>query len=90
VIARAVAGGGLAQILLPAAVQRQGMAGRDSDHRRLQAVTIPVADLRDFSRWMASTPTGEVADGLSAYFTETERAIRRHGGVVPQFIGDEI
>jgi class 3 adenylate cyclase len=59
-------------------------------HDRLHEVTILFADLRDFTGWVESTPPGEVAEDLSAYITEMERAIRRHRGLLLQFIGDEI
>src|SRR2546426_10005240 len=59
-------------------------------HGRLREVTILFADLRDFTGWVESTSPEEVAEGLSAYLTEMERAIRRHRGLILQFIGDEI
>src|SRR5207245_2639208 len=39
--------------------------------------------------WEASDPR-EVVRDLNAYFTEMETAIRAHGGLVLQYIGDEI
>ena len=59
-------------------------------HGLLREVTILFADLRDFTGWVESTPPEEVAQGLSAYFTEMECAIDRHRGLIVQFIGDEI
>jgi len=58
--------------------------------RQLQEVTILFADLRNFARWVESVPPQEVADDVSAYFTEMESAVRRHRGLILQFIGDEI
>ena len=57
---------------------------------RLREVTILFADLRDFTGWVESTSPEEVAEELSAYVTEMECAIRRHRGLLLQFIGDEI
>jgi adenylate cyclase len=59
-------------------------------HGRLQEVTLLFADLRGFTGWVESTPLEEVAEGLNMYLGEMERAIRRHRGLVLQFIGDEI
>jgi class 3 adenylate cyclase len=39
---------------------------------------------------VASTSPREVVRDLNAYFTEMDRAIREHRGLVLQFIGDEI
>lgn len=63
---------------------RTDLAGKQRD------VTIVFADLRGFSTWAEASPAAEVVEGLNAYFTEMELAIRAHGGLVLQFIGDEI
>jgi len=63
---------------------RVGLAG---DQRE---VTILFADLRGFTTWAEASPAAEVVEGLNAYFTEMELAIRAHDGLVLQFIGDEI
>jgi adenylate cyclase len=59
-------------------------------HGRLHDVTILFADLRNFTGWVESTPPEEVAEELSAYFTEMAAAITRHGGLILQLSGDEI
>ena len=53
-------------------------------------VTILFADLRDFTPWVEASPPAEVVADLNAYFSEMDAAIRAHGGLVLQFIGDEI
>jgi adenylate cyclase len=53
-------------------------------------VTILFSDLRDFTPWVESHPPEEVVRDINAYFTLMEGAIRAHGGLVIQFIGDEI
>ena len=53
-------------------------------------VSILFADLRGFSTWVEASPAAEVIEGLNAYFSEMELAIRAHGGLVLQYIGDEI
>jgi adenylate cyclase len=72
------------------AVRDEILAGRASLDGGLRDVTILFADLRDFTPWVEATPPAEVVSVLNAYFTEMDRAIRAHGGLVLQFIGDEI
>ena len=71
-------------------VRDEILAGRVSLEGQVQEVTILFADLRDFTSWVEATPPGEVVRDLNAYFTEMDAAIRGHGGLVLQFIGDEI
>jgi adenylate cyclase len=66
------------------------LAGRVSLAGQACEVTILFSDLRDFTPWVAATSPREVVGDLNAYFTEMERAIREHRGLVLQFIGDEI
>jgi adenylate cyclase len=66
------------------------LAGRVTLEGQAREVTILFADLRDFTPWVASTSPREVVRDLNAYFTEMDRAIREHRGLVLQFIGDEI
>lgn len=67
-----------------------GPASRDRTHGRMHDVTILFADLRNFTGWVESTPPEEVADDLSEYLVEMGGAIAHHGGVILQFVGDEI
>jgi len=71
-------------------VRDEILTGRASLSGGEREVTILFADLRDFSAWVESSPADEVVAGLNAYFTEMDAAIRAHGGLVLQFIGDEI
>jgi adenylate cyclase len=64
-----------------------GRVGLEGEQRE---VTILFADLRDFTPWVETTPPREVVRELNRYFVEMEAAVRRHGGLVLQFIGDEI
>ena len=66
------------------------LAGRVSLEGQAREVTILFADLRDFTPWVEVTGPREVVRDLNAYFTEMDGAIREHGGLVLQFIGDEI
>ena len=71
-------------------VRDEILAGRIALEGQAQEVTILFADLRDFTPWVEATPPREVVSDLNAYFTAMEGAIRRHRGLVLQFIGDEI
>jgi len=71
-------------------VRDEILAGRASLDGGQCEVTILFADLRGFSTWAETSPAVEVVQGLNAYFTEMDIAIRAHGGLVLQFIGDEI
>ncbi len=66
------------------------LAGRAELAGSLREVTVLFADLRGFSTWAEASPAAEVVQGLNAYFTEMDIAIRAHGGLVLQYIGDEI
>jgi adenylate cyclase len=66
------------------------LTGRASLEGRLEEVTVLFADLRDFTPWVERTEPRTVVRDLNEYFTEMEAAIRAHGGLVLQYIGDEI
>jgi len=53
-------------------------------------VTILFADLRDFTGFAEKRSPMAVVEMINRYFTEMEGVISNHGGVVLQFIGDEI
>jgi class 3 adenylate cyclase len=71
-------------------VRDEVLAGRVELAGQVREVTILFSDLRDFTPWVESHPPADVVRDLNAYFTLMEAAIRRHGGLVLQFIGDEI
>jgi class 3 adenylate cyclase len=73
-----------------AEVRDEILAGRVSVEGEQREVTVLFADLRDFTPWVEATAPREVVRDLNAYFGEMEAAIRAHGGLVLQFIGDEI
>jgi adenylate cyclase len=66
------------------------LAGRVSLEGTQAEVTILFSDLRDFTPWVEATDPREVVRDLNAYFGEMEGAIRASGGLVLQYIGDEI
>jgi len=71
-------------------VRDEILAGRVTVEGEQREVTVLFADLRDFTPWVESTEPRQVVRDLNAYFAEMEAAIRTHGGLVLQFIGDEI
>lgn len=71
-------------------VRDEILAGRAAPGGGQREVTILFSDLRDFTPWVESNPAEEVVADLNGYFTEMDTAIRAHGGLVLQFIGDEI
>jgi adenylate cyclase len=66
------------------------LGGRIPLDGQLREVTVLFADLRDFTPWVEKSDPRQVVRDLNAYFTEMEAAIRGHGGLVLQYIGDEI
>lgn len=66
------------------------LSGRARNEGGLHDVSILFADLRGFTTWVEAADPSDVVTDLNAYFTEMDEAIREHGGVVLQFIGDEI
>jgi adenylate cyclase len=71
-------------------VRDEILGGRIPLDGQLREVTILFADLRDFTPWVEKSDPRQVVRDLNAYFTEMEAAIRGHGGLVLQYIGDEI
>lgn len=53
-------------------------------------VTVLFCDLRDYTGFAEKHSPREVVEMLNHYFTAMERVIRENGGVVLQFVGDEI
>ena len=56
---------------------------------RLEA-TVLFADLRDFTPFVEKNDPEEVIKSLRAYFTAMQKVIRKHQGLVLQYVGDEI
>jgi adenylate cyclase len=71
-------------------VRDEILAGRIALEGEPRDATILFADIRDFTPWVEASDPREVVRDLNAYFTEMETAIRAHGGLVLQYIGDEI
>jgi adenylate cyclase len=59
------------------------------DGERREA-TLLFSDLRGFTPYVEKHAPEEVIKGMRSYFSAMQRAISRHGGLVLQYIGDEI
>lgn len=55
-----------------------------------KVATVLFSDLRDFSGYVEENPPEEVIAGMREYFTAMEEAIRGKGGLILQYVGDEI
>jgi class 3 adenylate cyclase len=66
------------------------LAGRVALEGQVREATILFSDLRDFTTWVEASDPRDVVRDLNSYFTEMETAIRGQGGLVLQYIGDEI
>jgi len=66
------------------------LAGRIPLEGERREATVMFADLRNFTSFVENNRSEEVIAGMRAYFTAMHRAIRRHRGLVLQFVGDEI
>jgi hypothetical protein len=51
--------------------------------------TVLFADLRDFTPYVEENDPEEVIRSMRVYFTAMQRAIRKHHGLVLQYVGDE-
>jgi adenylate cyclase len=66
------------------------LAGRIPLDGVIREVTVMFADLRDFTPLVEATPPKQVVTILNGYFEAMTPCIREHGGLVLQFLGDEI
>jgi adenylate cyclase len=64
-----------------------GLIPLDGERR---VATLLFADLRDFTPYVEGTSPEEVILSIKVYFTAMQRVIRQHGGLVLQYVGDEI
>ena len=66
------------------------LSGRVSLDGERKEATILFADLRGFTPLVAVTPAKDLIYMLNAYFDGMSHAIESHGGLILQFIGDEV
>ena len=66
------------------------LSGRIPLDGEVKEVTVLFADLRDFTPLVGSTPAKELVRIINGYFEEMAQAVQDNGGLILQFIGDEI
>jgi len=66
------------------------LSGRVSLDGERKNATILFADLRNFTPLVAVSPAKDLIYMLNSYFNEISRAIDQNGGLILQFIGDEV
>jgi hypothetical protein len=71
-------------------VRDEVLSGRTPLDGEIKDVTILFSDLRDFTPLTEQNDPKTVVKIMNAYFKEMAEAIREQGGLVLQFIGDEI
>ena len=75
---------------LPREISDLIIAKKASLNGELREVTILFCDLRDYTPFVEASRPQDVVLKLNRYFTEMSRAIHSNGGLVLQYIGDEI
>jgi adenylate cyclase len=71
-------------------IRDQILSGRIPLSGERRVSTLVFSDLRDFTPYVEKTSPEEVILSMKAYFTAMQRAIRQCGGLVLQYVGDEI
>jgi class 3 adenylate cyclase len=66
------------------------LAGRIPLNGERTEATMVFTDLRDFTPFVESHDPEEVIHSMRAYFTAMQSVIRSHGGLVLQYVGDEV
>ena len=66
------------------------LRGEISPEGEMVTATILFCDLRGYTGFVEKKTPPDVVRFLNAYFSQMERIIRKHGGIVLQYIGDEI
>ena len=71
-------------------VRDEILSGRIPLNGERAEATLLFSDLRNFTAYVEETSPEEVIMSMRAYFTKLQRAVRRHQGLVLQFVGYEI
>jgi len=71
-------------------IRDQILAGRIPLNGERTEATVLIADLCDFTPYVEESDPEEVVKSLREYFTAMQRAVRRHQGLVLQYVGDEV
>ena len=71
-------------------IRDQILAGRIPVDGERREATLLFSDLRAFTSYVEETSPEEVIRSMREYFTAMQGAIRKHRGLVLQYVGDEI
>jgi class 3 adenylate cyclase len=71
-------------------IRDQILAGKIPLNGERTEATVLIADLSDFTPYVEESNPEEVVKSLREYFTAMQKAVRRHHGLVLQYVGDEI
>ena len=71
-------------------IRDQILAGHIPLNGERTEATVLIADLGDFTPYVEESNPEEVVISLREYFTAMQKAVRRHEGLVLQYVGDEI
>jgi class 3 adenylate cyclase len=71
-------------------IRDQILAGKIPLNGERTEATVLIADLGNFTPYVEENSPEEVVNSLRKYFTVMQKSIRRHQGLVLQYVGDEI
>ena len=71
-------------------IRDQILAGKIPLNGERTEATVLIADLSDFTPYVEENSPEEVVKSLRKYFTAMQKSVRRHQGLVLQYVGDEI
>ncbi len=71
-------------------ISREVLSGKTFAGGEIRRVTLLFADLRGFTSMAERFPPEQVLDSINSYFDEMSAAIVDHGGIILQYVGDEI
>jgi adenylate cyclase len=66
------------------------LSGRIPLNGERRIATVLFADLRDFTPYVESSEPEEVVRSLRHYFTAMQKAIKKHDGLLLQYVGDQL
>ncbi|MGI9570055.1 MAG: adenylate/guanylate cyclase domain-containing protein, partial [Desulfobulbia bacterium] len=71
-------------------IRDQILAGKIPLNGERTEATVLISDLGDFTPYVEDNSPEEVVKSLRKYFTAMQKSVRRHEGLVLQYVGDEI
>jgi adenylate cyclase len=71
-------------------IGKEILSGRTFAGGELRRVTLLFSDLRGFTTMAERLPPEQVVESINSYFSEMSTAIVENGGIVLQYVGDEI